>query len=84
MQVSLQQIKTNMSPIKEFKAELNAGRKFESLKIVLSASDRCGLETLWGRHIESLKSNIQRCFEDCLGTLKSFSMMSSKIMGKEA
>ena len=35
-QFSLQKIKTSMSPIKEFGAELNAGGKFESLKIVLS------------------------------------------------
>ena len=60
-----------------------------------SASDRRGLETFLGRYIESLKSNIQRRFEDCLGILKSFqfsihfcclalNLMSSKIMGKEA
>ena len=65
-----------MSPIKEFEAELNAGGKFESLKIVLPASDRQGLETLLGRYIESLKSNIQRRFEDCLGILKSFSIFN--------
>ena len=65
-----------MSPIKEFEAELNAGGKFESLKIVLSASDRRGLETLLGRYTESLQRNIQRRFEDCLGILKSFSVFN--------
>ena len=69
-QFSLQQIKTSMSPIKEFEAELNAGGKFKSLKIMLSTSDRHGLETLLEMYIESLKSNIQRCFEDCRGILK--------------
>ena len=48
----------------------------ESLKIVLLASDMRGLENLLGRYIESLKSNIQRRFEDCLGILKSFSNFS--------
>ena len=75
-QFSLQKIKTSMSSIKEFQAELNAGGKFESLKIVLSASDRRGLETLLGKYIENLKSNIQRRFEDCLGILKSFSIFN--------
>ena len=75
-QFSLQKIKISMSPIKEFEAELNASGKFESLKIVLSASDRRGLETLSGKYIESLKSNIQRRFEDCLGILKSFSIFN--------
>ena len=65
-----------MFSIKEFEAELNAGGKFESLKIVLSVSDRRGLETLLGRYIESLKSNIRRRFEDCLGILKSFSIFN--------
>ena len=65
-----------MSPIKEFEAELNTDGEFKSLKIVLSASDRRGLETLLGRYIESLKSNIQRRFEDCLGILKSFSIFN--------
>ena len=84
-----------MSPIKEFEAELNAGGKLESLKIVLSASDRRGLETLLRKYIESLKSNIQRRFDDCLGMLESIqfsihrccpalNLMSSKVMGKEA
>ena len=75
-QFSLQKIKTSMSPIKEFEAELNAGGKFESLKIVLSESDRRGLETLSGECIESLKSNIQRRFRDCLEILKSFSIFN--------
>ena len=75
-QLSLQKIKTNMSPIKEFEAELNADGEFESLKIVLSVSDKRGLETLLERYIESLKSNIQRRFEDCLGILKSFSIFN--------
>ena len=61
-----------MSPIKQFEAALNAGGKFESLKIVSSASDRRGLETMLGRYIKSLKSNIQRRFEDCLEILKLF------------
>ena len=43
---------------------------------MLSASDRRGLETLLGRYIESLKSNIQRRFEDCLRILKSFSIFN--------
>ena len=76
MQFSLQQIKTSMSLIKEFEAELNEGGKFESLIIVLSASDRRGLETLLGRYIESPKCNIQRRFEDYLGILKSFSIFN--------
>ena len=71
-----QKIKTSMSPIKEFGQELTAGGKFESLKIVLSTSDRRGLETLLGRYIESLKSNIQELFGDCLGILKSFSIFN--------
>ena len=71
-QFSLQKIKTSMSSVKVFEAELNAGRKFESLKIVSLASDRRGLETLLGRYIESLKSNIQRCFEDFLEIIFNF------------
>ena len=59
---------------------MNAGGKFESLKIVLSASGRRGLETLLGRYIESLKSNIQRSFEDCLEILKSFSIFNSLVL----
>ena len=38
-----------------------------NLSKLLLASDRRGLETLLGRYIESLKSNIQIRFEDCLG-----------------
>ena len=75
-QFSLQQIKTSMFPIKKFEAELNASGKFEYLKIVLSASDRCGSETQLGRYIESPKSNIKRRLEDCLGILKSFSIFN--------
>ena len=65
-----------MSPIKEFEAELNVCGKFESFKTVLSVSDSCGLGTLLGRYIDSLKSNIQRIFEDCLGILKSLSIFN--------